>query len=332
MKNRSNSKFALVFWVFTSATIFGSSFLHAQSFRLDPNLDYCEDDWYPGSCSQQRAQGGFKNVTGKSAKTANEISPEMVVECLGGVADKCQNIIDSGFIPPANQCAKFNVCALGATAYISMDNDDVASKYWEEIIKLSPSQLPQDFALQIMNRITQGQIDFIPFQESLYEDLHMYYTNKADEINRIRIAKLGCDTVTHKEYLPRLCSTLIVVAHTAEEYHLAYKYAKKVCDLNATTAIAKGYVGDACGLLGLFHSEGIGTRQDYTKARTYAQRGCDLDSANSCELLGRLYYRSRSQGGVKSLQSAKRYYGKGCDLGQQTSCDKYKALNQQGVQ
>ena len=340
MRNRS-SKFVLAFWILTSIVIFGVNCLHAQSFKLDTNLDYCEDDLYPGSCAQQRAQGGFKNTIGKNATTANENFKQLanneidetaftqaMVGCFTGKApEKCQFVIDSGIIPPANQCANRNKCVTGFLAYSYVYNFSEAFKYGEEIIKLSPSQLQNDIYLQV-----DKQMDPISFQEEVYDFLMQMYVAQNDVENAIRIAMKGCNTIQkNKKTLAKVCSIAGRGANQNNEYHKAAQYYKKACDLNVANLGAddKKVVGESCVSLATLYFQGQGVRQNYYKFAELARKGCDLLNANSCVLLG-IAYRD-GVGVAKSLQQAKKFYGKGCDLGEQVGCDEYKRLNQRGV-
>ena len=55
----------------------------------------------------------------------------------------------------------------------------------------------------------------------------------------------------------------------------------------------------------------------------------DSVQAWSCNNLGVLY--AEGKGVRQNFSTAKQYFGKACDLGYQDGCDNYKLLNQQGV-
>lgn len=58
---------------------------------------------------------------------------------------------------------------------------------------------------------------------------------------------------------------------------------------------------------------------------SYGEKGCNLNDATSCNLVGIAYDNGR---GVKQdYEKAKEYYGKACDLGFQKACDNYASVN-----
>lgn len=66
--------------------------------------------------------------------------------------------------------------------------------------------------------------------------------------------------------------------------------------------------------------------KDYTKAKSYITKACDLDNANGCAKLAVLY--SYNHNGIKQDDFlAKRYYGKACLLSKhQKPCDEYRRI------
>ena len=67
---------------------------------------------------------------------------------------------------------------------------------------------------------------------------------------------------------------------------------------------------------------------DYQKAAELWQKACDSGEAWGCAILGVFYQDGK---GVKqNFSTAKQYYGKACDLGLQPGCDNYKKLNEKG--
>ena len=67
---------------------------------------------------------------------------------------------------------------------------------------------------------------------------------------------------------------------------------------------------------------------DYQKAVELFKKDCDSGNAKGCYNLGVSYNNGR---GVKQdFSIAKQYYGKACDLGLQLGCDDYRRLNEKG--
>lgn len=67
---------------------------------------------------------------------------------------------------------------------------------------------------------------------------------------------------------------------------------------------------------------------DYQKAAQLWQKACDGGEALSCGGLGDLY--AEGKGVRQNFSTAKQYYGKACDLGLQVGCDNYRKLNEKG--
>ena len=67
---------------------------------------------------------------------------------------------------------------------------------------------------------------------------------------------------------------------------------------------------------------------DYQKAAELWQKACDGGSAVGYFNLGVLY--GNGQGIRQNFSTAKQYFGKACDLGLQPGCDNYKKLNEKG--
>lgn len=167
-----------------------------------------------------------------------------------------------------------------------------------------------------------------------YFRLVEYYRAKNDGENFLRIAAEGCGRVVgmSEEYLPFLCNWTGFALSEAKMYHEAQALFKKVCDLNLKSKFSEmlSGSGDGCFLLATLYMEGKGVRQDHIKKAELLKKGCDLDLSISCGALGELYL--KGQGVVKNHSIAKRFFGKGCDLGSQDACNKYRELNQAGVQ
>ena len=67
---------------------------------------------------------------------------------------------------------------------------------------------------------------------------------------------------------------------------------------------------------------------DYQKAAELLQKACDGGDVGGCFGLGVLY--ETGQGVRQNFSTAKQYYGKACDLGLQLGCDSYRELNKKG--
>ena len=99
---------------------------------------------------------------------------------------------------------------------------------------------------------------------------------------------------------------------------------------------AKEYFGKACDMgfarscrsLGYLYENGLGVRQDYAKARELYLKACNANDSVGCGSLGILYH--EGQGVRQNKTKAKEYFGRACDLGHQQGCDDYKNLKSQG--
>lgn len=67
---------------------------------------------------------------------------------------------------------------------------------------------------------------------------------------------------------------------------------------------------------------------DYGNAFKYYKLACDGEHAVGCGLLGTLY--KFGKGVRQNYSVAKEYFGKACDLGSQLGCDDYSKLNKRG--
>lgn len=65
-------------------------------------------------------------------------------------------------------------------------------------------------------------------------------------------------------------------------------------------------------------------KQDFSKARKYFERACELNSGGGCVALGDLYY--DGEGVEKNLIKAAQFYSKACKLGVQEICESLKEL------
>ncbi|GAA9654270.1 hypothetical protein HpVa89_02090 [Helicobacter pylori] len=65
-------------------------------------------------------------------------------------------------------------------------------------------------------------------------------------------------------------------------------------------------------------------KQDFSKARKYFEKACDLNNGGGCSFLGVLYY--NGQGVEKDLTKATYFYSKACKLGYKKACEMIKEL------
>ena len=176
------------------------------------------------------------------------------------------------------------------------------------------------------------------------------------------------------------CSFLATLHLEQEKYSESKKYRELVCDkANSNDSFQVEMINGsfdekvpvtqsmqiACSELARFYYNGLGVRQDFTKALQYHKKACDLGWADSCAKVGYEYilgenvkgdsklaknYYEKScemqyangcfglgamygygKGLSQDLSKAKELYGKACDLGAKDGCDRYKELNEWGV-
>ncbi|GAA8805581.1 hypothetical protein VN1316_04980 [Helicobacter pylori] len=65
-------------------------------------------------------------------------------------------------------------------------------------------------------------------------------------------------------------------------------------------------------------------KQDFSKAKGYFEKACDLNNGGGCNGLGVLY--KDGQGVEKDLIKAAYFYSKACKLGNQKACEVLKEL------
>ncbi len=63
-------------------------------------------------------------------------------------------------------------------------------------------------------------------------------------------------------------------------------------------------------------------KQDFSKARKYFEKACDLKDSRGCGALAVLYI--NGQGVEKDLTKAAYFYSKACKLGEQLACESLK--------
>lgn len=89
---------------------------------------------------------------------------------------------------------------------------------------------------------------------------------------------------------------------------------------------AKKYFEKACDLkensgcfnLGVLYYQGQGVEKNLKKAASFYTKACDLNYSNGCHLLGNLYY--SGQGVSQNTNKALQYYSKACDLKYAEGC------------
>ncbi|GAA8644264.1 hypothetical protein HpBT331_01110 [Helicobacter pylori] len=82
--------------------------------------------------------------------------------------------------------------------------------------------------------------------------------------------------------------------------------------------------GGGCGALGDLYDDGKGVEKNLTKAAQFYSKACDLNNGGGCSDLGLLY--EYGQGVEKNLIKASQFYSKACKLGFQLACEMLKEL------
>ncbi|GAA7394874.1 hypothetical protein TH0573_01070 [Helicobacter pylori] len=80
--------------------------------------------------------------------------------------------------------------------------------------------------------------------------------------------------------------------------------------------------GGGCKNLGSLYYYGEGVEKNSIKATQFYSKACDLDNGLGCGALGVLYY--NGQGVEKNLTKAAQYISKACKLGDQKACEVLK--------
>ena len=70
-----------------------------------------------------------------------------------------------------------------------------------------------------------------------------------------------------------------------KEYSKALPYCQEACNMNGPVNDGLG-----CGILGSLYYNGRGVKQDYSQAKTYYEKACNLNEGLGCSSLGVLYY------------------------------------------
>ncbi|MGX2983286.1 tetratricopeptide repeat protein [Helicobacter sp. 23-1045] len=85
----------------------------------------------------------------------------------------------------------------------------------------------------------------------------------------------------------------------------------------------------ACSGAGFLYYVGEGTKKDYKLAKKYFEKACKMQYGGGCNLLAAMYM--SGEGVPANFSKAKELFGKACDFGEQAGCDAYKNLNKLGV-
>ncbi|GAA9079949.1 hypothetical protein Taitung30_02100 [Helicobacter pylori] len=82
--------------------------------------------------------------------------------------------------------------------------------------------------------------------------------------------------------------------------------------------------GGGCSNLGVLYQNGQGVEKDLIKAAYLYSRACDLKDGMGCKNLGALYYNGEVV--EKDLTKASYFYSKACELGDRKACESLKEL------
>ncbi|GAA7186951.1 hypothetical protein HpCK14_02690 [Helicobacter pylori] len=80
--------------------------------------------------------------------------------------------------------------------------------------------------------------------------------------------------------------------------------------------------GSGCNFLGFLYENGQGVEKDLIKAAYFYSKACELNSGGGYAALGDLYY--DGEGVEKNLTKAAQFYSKACKLGFQEKCEALK--------
>ncbi len=82
--------------------------------------------------------------------------------------------------------------------------------------------------------------------------------------------------------------------------------------------------GSGCNFLGFLYENGQGVEKDLIKAAYFYPKACELNSGGGRAALGDLYY--DGEGVEKNLIKAAQFYSKACRLGDRKACESLKEL------
>ncbi|GAA7875501.1 hypothetical protein HpBT036_01160 [Helicobacter pylori] len=80
--------------------------------------------------------------------------------------------------------------------------------------------------------------------------------------------------------------------------------------------------GRGCGALGDLYDDGKGVEKDLIKAAYFYSKACDLKEGDGCGALGGLYY--NGDGVKQDFKKAVALFEKACKLGNQLACEMLK--------
>lgn len=106
------------------------------------------------------------------------------------------------------------------------------------------------------------------------------------------------------------CNELGILYDNAKNYTQAFKFYTKACD--------GGNIG-ACSLLGSLYENGQGVKQDGAKALELYSKACESGYKYGCSNAGNLYYFGNA-GMAKDYTKARSYLAKACELNIARSC------------
>ncbi|MFT2634798.1 tetratricopeptide repeat protein [Helicobacter pylori] len=82
--------------------------------------------------------------------------------------------------------------------------------------------------------------------------------------------------------------------------------------------------GSGCGTLGFLYGSGEGVEKNLTKAAQFYSKACELKEGDGCGALGALYY--NGDGVKQDSKKAAALFEKACKLGYKKACEMLKEL------
>ena len=267
MKN--SSRFTLTFWILASAAIF--EVLHA-SFMLDPNLDYCENDWYPGSCAQQKAQGGFKG-TGKSANATNGTFVQL---------DNNELVSNDGYDIANGEGAELRVACFKEDK--NACNTLIRNANLATFDKCDHNTPKPPNVINHMSVVGQGVnlmfgnkscffIGMIYYNAGYYHEAKPYFEKLCKDNDVLACALLG-DMYRFGQ-------------GTRQDHFKGTEFYQKACNMRIANSSDNKEIrvlqGVSCDKLGAQYYNGRGVRQNRSIAKQYFGKACDLGDQEGCD-------------------------------------------------
>lgn len=218
--------------------------------------------------------------------------------------------IENGEVPSINECDKDTCYELaGFYAYDGRNgNNKDAVAILEKIQDIDKAILYMKKAVDL------GNI-------SGYAGLGDFYID-----NDINTAKyyydLGCKKGDYSS-----CHNIGYVYKNKKDYQSAKKHFELSCNKNNKVVASRTR---SCMNLGDMYEKGLGVLHSYPKAIEYYKIACESKEAFGCVRLAAIYLRG-GVGVAQNFSIAKQYSGKACNLGLQEACEVYKNLNESGV-